>query len=65
MINSYTLTLPHLASTSRPMNYWERVILNLVEGQSVVSAEWLVIKGSRAAAAEKATHQPLMGLRCH
>lgn len=33
-----------------------------MEGQPVVPAEWLVIKGSWAAAVEKATHQPLTGL---
>lgn len=41
------------------MNYREQVILNLAEGQRVVPAEWVVIKGSRAAAekAERATRQ--------
>lgn len=54
------------------MNYQEQVTLNLAEGQRVVPAEWVVIKGSRAAAekAERATRQqppqqltaPLMGI---
>ncbi len=48
--------------TRGPINYQEHAVLNLVEGQPVVPAEWVVIKGSWAAAAEKATHQPLVGL---
>lgn len=49
------------------MNYWEQVILNLAEGQRVVPAERVIIKGSRAAAEkeERATRQPLAGLQRH
>lgn len=55
-------TLCTLWRTHRPINYWEQGVLNLVEGQPVVSAEWAVIKESWAVAEEKATHQPLTGL---
>lgn len=57
-----TRTLCTLWRTHRPINFQEPGVLNLVEGQTVVPAEWLVIKGSWAAAEEKATHQPLVGL---
>lgn len=61
-IHTLKHTLWSLWRTHRPINYSKHAVLNLVEGQPVVPAEWVVIKGSWAAAVEKATHQPLVGL---